>query len=495
MGRREARFAPSFIGRCLSALVLLAIGASGAAAEQVISTSGPINNIWLTDDLGCQATQTGDTAGEFYGGAFPGACGTFLSAFGTLYGPSVPGGNAPVGSDYSPQGQSAVLGDGSPSNPYEVVTVVNAGATGVSITQTDSYVVGQPYYRTDITVTNTIPSQSPVVNLYHAGDCDLQGSDSGYGWYDSSGQGIYCTANPNNSPAAGVVGFEPLNGIYSFVEGYYASVWSAMTPFGANLPDTCDCTTDEDNGAGLSWPIQLGLGPSDFTASLATFISPTTPTTPTTPSTPTTPTTPGQSNGAATGSAAQPGQPAGTPVLGQSFNAVPVSGQVLVKVPGSGFAPLTQSRLLATGTQIDTLSGKVELISASGKRGNTTQNGTFSGGIFSVSQARSGRNKGLVTAKLLDASCKTAKAEAGPLAHAAVSGNVLSTLHSTSHGKYSSSGHYGSATSRGTAWTLTDRCKSTLISVQKDTVLVHDFVHHRSLKLHTGQHYLITAKR
>ncbi len=85
-------------------------------------------------------------------------------------------------------------------------------------------------------------------------------------------------------------------------------------------------------------------------------------------------------------------------------------------------------------------------------------------------------------------------AAADPLAQAAVSSSVLSTLRVRSRGSYSSSGHYGSATARATAWTISDRCNGTLVTVQKDVVLVRDFVHHKTITLHTGQQYLIKAK-
>ncbi len=203
------------------------------------------------------------------------------------------------------------------------------------------------------------------------------------------------------------------------------------------------------------------------------------------------------------------------PVLGKSFNMTTTSGIMYVKFPGSsaggslsstgpGFIPCLVTCHLPAGTQIDSRFGQFTMKNASGKKGKFST-GTFGGGIFNVNQARSGGNRGLVTLKLLYglfpgaptfASC-TAKAAAvhAPLARVAVSGSVLSTLRSRSHGRYSTSGHYGSATSRGTAWTITDRCKSTLITVQQDTVVVRNFVHHKTITLRAGQRLLIKARR
>src|SRR5690242_8825553 len=70
-----------------TALTLLTVGVGSAlAAQQVISTAGPIDNIYLNDTLECQATHVGDTHGEFFGGTNPGSCGTALATGGTLYG-------------------------------------------------------------------------------------------------------------------------------------------------------------------------------------------------------------------------------------------------------------------------------------------------------------------------------------------------------------------------------------------------------------------------
>ncbi len=588
----------------LSGLILLTLGVGSALAAQVITSAGPLNSIYVNNDLGCQATHTGDALPEFFGST-PGACGTFLAVPGVgLYGPSIPAPLTPT--PYTLVSQSGVTGAGTAASPYQVATTVAASGSGLSITETDSYVVGQEQYQTAIAVHNNNSSGTIFANLYHAGDCYLQGSDSGYGWFDPTGQGIYCTANPNNSPAGRIIGFHPMTSGYSFVEGFYASVWGDMGP--SVFPDTCDCTTFEDNGAGLSWPLAVPAG-GTATFSLSTIMSPSGSTTGTPNPTATAPAVaPGPTgpqsstaatfngtvnpNGASTTAdfqygldpsytgggpvnytgqvLANPPNPVGSdftthpvtgratglvpnalyhvrlvasnglgttfgpdqtfrtqqdpaptaPALGQ-VNAAPVSGTAYVKLPGSsgalsahatssgpGFIPLTEARKLPAGTQFDTRAGTIKLTNATGKKkGKKLQNATLGGAIFSFSQARSGKNKGLTTLKVLEgafsgaasyASCTAKKADAGaqlaaaggPLAQIAVSKSVLSTLKVRSSGKYSSRGHYGSATARATAWTIKDRCDGTLISVQKDVVVVRDFVRHKTITLHAGQHYL-----
>jgi len=210
------------------------------------------------------------------------------------------------------------------------------------------------------------------------------------------------------------------------------------------------------------------------------------------------------------------------PVLGQFFDAAPVSGIVLVKIPskyirsardtgaheaaaaGPGFVPLSENMQLPTGTQVDARHGMFKLVSATGK-GSKTQSGTFNGGIFSLSQTSHGKNKGLTSLSLVEgafkgaptyASCSAKKAAdtSGPSADAArLSSRVLQSLHSSGHGRFSTRGRFGAATVRGTAWTIGDRCDGTFISVQKDSVTVTDFVHHKTIIVRAGHSYLIKA--
>jgi hypothetical protein len=42
----------------------------------------------------------------------------------------------------------------------------------------------------------------------------------------------------------------------------------------------------------------------------------------------------------------------------------------------------------------------------------------------------------------------------------------------------------------GTIWSVADRCDGTLTRDVTDSVLVNDFVHHRTIVLHPGQSYL-----
>jgi hypothetical protein len=210
------------------------------------------------------------------------------------------------------------------------------------------------------------------------------------------------------------------------------------------------------------------------------------------------------------------------PVLGKSVNVTPVAGLVLVKLPkhkhagdvaanissaltkGVGFVPLTEARQLPSGTQIDARRGTIHLVAATGKR-HRTQGATFTGGLFGFSQDRRGLNKGLTTLSLLEgafpgapsfASCKAHKAgdSSSPAAQQArLSSKILQTLRAHGHGRFRTRGRFASATVRGTAWTISDRCSGTLVVVQRHTVAVTDFVRHITVLVHAGHSYLARA--
>ena len=118
--------------------------------------------------------------------------------------------------------------------------------------------------------------------LYHSADCQLQGSDDGYGFLDPVGGGIYCSENADNSPAGRIEGFAPLSPGSNYLETEYEANWLAID--GNPLPDSCDCDILQDNGAGLSWDIAVPANGS-VTRSLLTTFSPTgeTPPPPTSP--------------------------------------------------------------------------------------------------------------------------------------------------------------------------------------------------------------------
>jgi hypothetical protein len=181
------------------------------------------------------------------------------------------------------------------------------------------------------------------------------------------------------------------------------------------------------------------------------------------------------------------------PVLGQSVNVKPVSGQVFILV-GTKLVPLTEAQRIPSGAVLDTRAGSIQLTAAAGK--HKRQTGTFGGAIFKLTQARSG----LTDLKLAEgafqgapsfATCKTHKA--GEASAAAT--NTLQLLHASAKGKFRTTGRYSAATVRGTKWTIADRCDGTLTRDIVHSVAVTDFVRHKTIVLHAGQSYLAKARK
>ena len=162
--------------------------------------------------------------------------------------------------------------------------------------------------------------------------------------------------------------------------------------------------------------------------------------------------------------------------------------------------PLTGLDQIPSGAQIDARHGSLELITSNGKKGKT-QHGVFGGAIFTLTQERSGKGKGLVTLALLEGLVKggpsyslCARHKAGDASAAAASSKTLQLLHASAHGKFRTKGRYSAATVLGTKWTIADRCDGTLVHDITDSVAVTDFVRHKTITLHAGQSYLAKAR-
>jgi len=244
---------------------------------ETITSAGPLNQIFLGVDIAAQIAHTGDSSYEVYPpGTTPGDYGTFVVVSDVLYAPDMAGhGGTASGSigtytPFTPISQSPIGGSGTSADPFAVTTVVGVGATGLTITQVDSYVVGQESYRTDVTIANG-GNAAVAALVYHAMDCFLGGSDSGYGMLN--GTAIGCSANPNNVPAGRIEQIVPLTAGNNYYQSFYGSVWAAIgthQPF----PNTCDCNIQQDNGAGISWNVTVPAGGS-VTLSNITVFSPT----------------------------------------------------------------------------------------------------------------------------------------------------------------------------------------------------------------------------
>src|SRR2546426_5566137 len=249
---------------CLVAGAALAL--SSTASAWAIVSAGPLTSITISPDLNCNVFHTGDFSPEWFDGT---ACGTLAvdQSTATLYGPlSIPaGGGASPRTAFTPISQVGPTGTGTSLDPFKIVTVAGLGESGLTITQTDSYVVGQESYRTDVQISNSnLTSRS--VRLYAAGDCYLQSSDYGFGRVD--GSAIACQATSN--PASRIEQLFPLTTGSSYMEARYSTMWSQIGAQAAG-PNTCICATLEDNAILLSWDVTVPGAGSATVSHLTTF--------------------------------------------------------------------------------------------------------------------------------------------------------------------------------------------------------------------------------
>jgi Ca2+-binding RTX toxin-like protein len=277
------------IALTMSLLVpVLSLAAPAQAAVEgftTISSSGPLTEIDIGVTLGCQVEHEGDEPNrEFFPSQTrPGSCGTFLFVEGAgpppLFGPDFTSRGSATGFDSSNEtpftkvSQSAVTGNGTRASPFKVRTVVDAGATGLRITEDDSYVTGDEAYQTGVKIQNNSGSPRSVI-LYRAGDCFLAGSDEGFGIKDSATGGVGCQAvDPGTGdPGDRIEEWVPITGDSHFMEAFFSSIWNRIKQHLA-FPDTCEhCTPPpNDNGAGLSWSATIPAGLSITRSHLTTF--------------------------------------------------------------------------------------------------------------------------------------------------------------------------------------------------------------------------------
>jgi hypothetical protein len=182
------------------------------------------------------------------------------------------------------------------------------------------------------------------------------------------------------------------------------------------------------------------------------------------------------------------------PKLAVTGNLAPVSGSVLVKLPGSStFVSLTTVHQIPFGTVVNATHGRVSVTTA-GPHGGT-QMAEFFEGEFVLTQGRNG----LVVATLTGgnfAVCPTAR-ERSHVARAssshASSKHVVRKLWANAHGSFSIKGNYAAGAVQGTEWLTEDLCDGTLIRVTRDRVLVTNLVNHRHVTVKAGHRYLAKA--
>ena len=181
-----------------------------------------------------------------------------------------------------------------------------------------------------------------------------------------------------------------------------------------------------------------------------------------------------------------------TPVFAETVRLAPVSGTVLIRIPGaSDFIELRSAETVPIGTVIDTRAGTVRLTSATAPP-KKLQTGNFFLGRFQVLQQRS--LKGLTDLVIQDKLKRSTCAAQGQQASAAkLSARILGLLRGKAHGHFRTKGRFAAATVRGTEWGVRDRCDGTLTVVTRGVVAVRDLTLRKTVIVKTGHTYLARA--
>ena len=184
---------------------------------------------------------------------------------------------------------------------------------------------------------------------------------------------------------------------------------------------------------------------------------------------------------------AQASQQLPPPEPGESVNALPKSGTVKVKVPGSAaYVDLDEAQQLPVGTIVDATKGHVTLVAAADDSGGTAT-AEFWAGIFKL-----GQTKGAAPTTTLTLVEKLSCPKAGKAIAAAK--KKKRRLWGDGSGKFRTKGKHSAATVVGTRWLVEDSCKSTLTRVVRGKVSVRDFAKKKTVIVRAGKKYVAKAK-
>ena len=162
---------------------------------------------------------------------------------------------------------SGPTGSGAVADPWIITTVLQAGSSGVRVTQRLSYVNGQDYFRLTWDVVNASDAAT-TVNLFHAVDSYLADTNYGFGYYDAGSGAV----GGSDEQRRWYMLFVPETPATAYNEGWYWQVWQGIGYCGDNQScSPIDCSqgigfTNQidsnaiDNGFGLQWRRSIGAG-------------------------------------------------------------------------------------------------------------------------------------------------------------------------------------------------------------------------------------------
>jgi Ca2+-binding RTX toxin-like protein len=190
------------------------------------------------------------------------------------------------------------------------------------------------------------------------------------------------------------------------------------------------------------------------------------------------------------------------PELGREVVVRPVRGANQFGLPAMRRTVPLQDRInLPVGTEFDSRTGAVRIVSA-GRRGaggrasaaaRRRSAGVFSGGRFTVRQRRSGEAATELRLTGGDFSqCRSATVRRSAAA-AQLPRRIVRRLNTRARGRHRVAGNHSAGTTRGTVFSVIDRCDGTLTRVRRGAVVVRDFRLRRTVVVRAGERYLARA--
>jgi hypothetical protein len=252
-----------------------------AAPATVTITSSPLTLV-VGDDTSLQVYNSNvPGTGQFYppdcGPGETADYGIFASIGGVVYGPNFD--SHPCGSAsnlYTPWtlvSMSPITGTGAAGDPYTVVIIENAGATGVQLTETLTYLTGAPRTGISLSFAQVVPGApgSPqggiTFDAFAGADLFLADNDHGFGVLQGTSAGGRA-ANSSCLALQYIILLEANTPSNRHAGREYSTVWDEISA--GNLSNVTDPTC-QDNGAALQWQ-GLAVGGSTV-ATVSTGVS------------------------------------------------------------------------------------------------------------------------------------------------------------------------------------------------------------------------------
>jgi hypothetical protein len=161
---------------------------------------------------------------------------------------------------------SAITGTGTAGDPFTVVIVLDAAATGIRLTATVTYINGENLFRIAKVFTSTAAA-SVTMKVFEGADIYLAGSDAGIPFLAAASQspgGQNCGPTQNYT-----ILFIPITPASAYSANGYSTVWAQIGA--AQLPNTIAAPTCIDNGAANQWDRTIAPGGTFTINSAASF--------------------------------------------------------------------------------------------------------------------------------------------------------------------------------------------------------------------------------